>query len=108
MSLTADIEAAFKSAAAISSGSVTFDGSEPVTCLVPDGIAHGAEESPGRYRASVSARVAVLRSDVGEPPVSGTRAALAFEGKTHSLIVSPDDDVQESGGALYELTLNSG
>ena len=108
MSLESDVEAAFKAAAKVNSGKFTLGERNPVDCLLPDGIERTGEERPGRYRNSVSANLSALKTDLGNPPQQGERARLEFQGDTFEVIVSPDDDLTETGGSLYSFTVTTG
>ena len=108
MSLQSEVESAFKEAAKVNSGKLTLGERNPVDCLLPDGIERTGEERPGRYRNSVSANLSALKTDLGNPPQQGERARLEFQGDSFEVIVSPDDDLTETGGSLYSFTVTTG
>ena len=110
MSVKSDVEAGFEILASLHSqgAKVTIGERPPVPCLIPDGIERQGEERPGRYRNTVTISIAVLKKDIGSSPHAGERAVVDFNGEQFQLIVSPDVDVQEQGGAIYAMTLVSG
>ena len=110
MSVKSDVEAGFEILASLHSqgAKVTIGERPPVPCLIPDGIERQGEERPGRYRNTVTISIAVLKKDIGTSPHAGERAVVDFNSEQFQLIVSPDVDVQEQGGAIYAMTLVSG
>ena len=98
----------FKAAAKVNAGKLTLGERNPVDCLLPDGIERTGEERPGRYRNSVSANLAALKSELGNAPQQGERATLEFQGDTFEVIISPDDDVTDLGASLYSFTVTTG
>ena len=110
MSVKSDVEAGFEILASLhlQGAKVTIGERPPVPCLIPDGIERQGEERPGRYRNTVTISIAVLKKDIGTSPHAGERAVVDFNGEQFQLIVSPDVDVQEQGGAIYAMTLVSG
>ena len=106
MSLKANVESGFVAATAIDSGSLALDGGEPFAVLLPEGISHQSETGPGVHRGSTYATVTALKSAVGSRPKPGTRAVLGYAGEDYNLSVT-DDDIAETGGALYTFTLSS-
>ena len=110
MSVISDVEAGFEILASLHSqgAKVTIGERGPVPCIIPDGVERQGEERAGRYRNSITISIAVLKKDIGTSPHAGERAVVDFNGDQFQMIVSPDVDVQEQGGASYAMTLISG
>tara|TARA_R110000824_G_scaffold198903_1_gene382947 strand:+ start:179 stop:511 length:333 start_codon:yes stop_codon:yes gene_type:complete len=110
MSVIDDVEAGFKILAGLHAqgAKVTLGERAPVPCIIPDGVERSGEERPGRYRNSINITVACLKKDIGESPKTGEKAVVDFNGEQFELMVSPDMDVTEQGGAIYSFNLTSG
>lgn len=104
MSLPSDALAAFDRIAEIDSGLLVLGEREPCRCVLPSGIVRSAEFARGAIRGESAVSVVAAKRDIGEAPYAQEKATLDYHGRSYKLAVT-EDDVTETGGALYEFVL---